>query len=59
VIILLTWFYISGFMLLFGAEVNSEIEAATAQNRLAGHSALALAVKPGARAGICSSLPMP
>jgi membrane protein len=35
VIILLTWFYISGFMLLFGAEVNSEIEAATAQNRLA------------------------
>ncbi len=36
VIILLTWFYISGFMLLFGAEVNSKIEAITAENRLAG-----------------------
>jgi membrane protein len=48
VIILLTWFYISGFMLLFGAEVNSEIEAATAQNRLAGHPGLAPSVKPGA-----------
>ena len=36
VIILLTWFYISGFMLLFGAEVNSEIEAANAEKRLAG-----------------------
>jgi membrane protein len=48
VIILLTWFYISGFMLLFGAEVNSEIEAAIAQNRLAGYPALAPSVKPGA-----------
>ncbi len=28
VIILLTWFYLSGLMLLLGAEVNSEIEAA-------------------------------
>jgi len=31
VIILLTWFYITGFMLLFGAEINSEIEAAAAE----------------------------
>ena len=46
VIILLTWFYISGFMLLFGAEVNSEIEAATAESRLAGHPTLASSVKP-------------
>ena len=34
VIILLTWFYISGLMLLLGAEVNSEIEAAAAEKRL-------------------------
>lgn len=31
VIILLTWFYITGLMLLVGAEINSEIEAASAQ----------------------------
>jgi membrane protein len=34
VIILLTWFYISGLMLLVGAEINSQIEAAAAQNQL-------------------------
>jgi membrane protein len=34
VIILLTWFYITGLMLLIGAEINSEIEAAAAENRL-------------------------
>ena len=31
VIILLTWFYITGLMILLGAEVNSEIEAAAAE----------------------------
>ena len=31
VIILLTWFYITGLMLLVGAEINSEIEAAAAE----------------------------
>jgi membrane protein len=35
VIILLTWFYLTGLMLLFGAEINSEIEAAAATKRLA------------------------
>lgn len=35
VIILLMWFYITGFMLLLGAEINSEIEAAAAEKRLA------------------------
>lgn len=35
VIILLTWFYMTGFMLLLGAEINSEIEAAAAEKRLA------------------------
>ena len=34
VIILLTWFYLTGLMLLVGAEINSEIEAAAAANRL-------------------------
>jgi membrane protein len=35
VIILLMWFYITGLMLLLGAEINSEIEAAAAETRLA------------------------
>jgi len=35
VIILLTWFYITGLMLLLGAEINSEIESAAAEKRLA------------------------
>jgi membrane protein len=34
VIVLLTWFYLTGFMLLLGAEINSEIEAAAAAKRL-------------------------
>ncbi len=34
VIILLTWFYLTGLMLLLGAEINSEIEAAVAARRL-------------------------
>jgi len=39
VIILLMWFYITGFMLLLGAEINSEIEAAAAESSLWGLSA--------------------
>jgi membrane protein len=34
VIILLTWFYMTGLMLLLGAEVNSEIQAAVAEKNL-------------------------
>lgn len=34
VIILLTWFYVTGLMLLLGAEINSEIEAAATEARL-------------------------
>jgi membrane protein len=34
VIILLTWFYITGFTLLLGAEINSQIEMAAAEKRL-------------------------
>jgi membrane protein len=41
VIILLTWFYITGLMLLLGAEINSEIEGAAAEMRLANPSELA------------------
>jgi len=34
VIILLTWFYITGLMLLIGAEINSEIAAAVSEKNL-------------------------
>ncbi len=34
VIVLLTWFYITGLMLLLGAEVNSEIHAAVVEKQL-------------------------
>ena len=34
VITLLTWFYITGLMLLVGAELNSQIEAAAAERLL-------------------------
>ena len=34
VIILLTWFYLTGLMLLLGAEINSEIEAAVLARRV-------------------------
>jgi membrane protein len=34
VIILLTWFYITGLTLLAGAEINSEIQAAVAERKL-------------------------
>jgi membrane protein len=34
VIILLTWFYITGLMLLLGAEINSEIQAAVIEKQL-------------------------
>jgi membrane protein len=34
VIVLLTWFYITGLMLLLGAEINSEIQALVAENHL-------------------------
>jgi membrane protein len=36
VIILLTWFYITGLMLLLGAEINSEIAAAVTEKKLTG-----------------------
>jgi len=41
VIILLTWFYLSGLMLLTGAEINSVIEAVGAARQLATAGAAA------------------
>jgi membrane protein len=40
VIILLTWFYLSGLMLLIGGEINSEIEAAVKEKKLRAAGAL-------------------
>jgi membrane protein len=40
VIILLTWFYLSGLMLLVGGEINSEIEAAVHEKKLLEAEAL-------------------
>ena len=49
VIVLLTWFYITGLMLLAGAEINSEIQAAVAEKKLkqAGEVTQAAAAEPG------------
>jgi membrane protein len=47
VIILLTWFYITGLMLLVGAEINSEIEAAAAEMRLSVQAPLVLGAETG------------
>ena len=40
VIILLTWFHLSGLMLLLGGEINSEIETAVMEKKLAAMGAL-------------------
>ena len=40
VIVLLTWFYITGLTLLLGAEINSEIAAAVAEKRLKEQGAI-------------------
>jgi membrane protein len=47
VIILLTWFYLTGLMLLLGAEINSEIEAAAAAKRLLANEQSALTTAAG------------
>ena len=49
VIVLLTWFYITGLMLLFGAEINSEIQAAVTEKKLkeAGAIPAQAAAEPG------------
>jgi len=49
VIILLTWFYITGLMILAGAEINSEIQAAVMEKRMkeAGELPLHATAEPG------------
>lgn len=51
VIILLTWFYITGVTLLLGAEINSQIEAAAAEKRLLAEAAIPAAAQ-GAASGL-------
>ncbi len=46
VIILLTWFYVTGLMLLLGAEINSEIEACAAETRLKAQGVIPESVSP-------------
>jgi membrane protein len=46
VIILLTWFYLTGLMLLLGAEVNSEIQAAVTEKKLKDSGVLPPHVDP-------------
>jgi membrane protein len=53
VIILLTWFYLTGLMLLLGAEINSEIAAAVAEKKLTG--ATPSADGPVAPAGVIAA----
>jgi membrane protein len=50
VIVLLTWFYITGLMLLLGAEINSEIQAAVMEKKMkeAGEIPAQTAAEPGA-----------
>jgi membrane protein len=50
VIILLTWFYVTGLTLLAGAEVNSEIQAAVIERQLkaAGELSPEISAEPGA-----------
>jgi membrane protein len=50
VIILLTWFYITGLMLIAGAELNSEIEAAAAEQRV-GSSLESTHAQPASQTG--------
>jgi membrane protein len=55
VIILLTWFYLSGLMLLLGAEINSEIEAAAATKRLLASEQIGLSTAPASSATVPST----
>jgi membrane protein len=48
VIILLTWFYITGLMLLLGAEINSEIEAAAVEAALVHERRVGQSIAPAA-----------
>jgi len=55
----LTWFYLTGLMLLLGAEINSEIEAAAAAKRLLvlEQNDLAAAAAPVAPSSLSTAVP--
>jgi membrane protein len=55
VIILLTWFYVTGLMLLIGAEINSEIEAAAAESRMKAEGSIPQHATTDASAPIAAS----
>lgn len=59
VIILLTWFYVTGLTLLLGAEVNSEIHAAVTEKRMKeeGRVAEHVSAEPGIEAVPATSQP--
>lgn len=59
VIILLTWFYITGLTLLLGAEINSQIEMAAAEKRLLAAQPSSSSPPTPHRSGDPSPLPMP
>jgi membrane protein len=44
VIVLLTWFYLTGLMLLLGAEINSEIQAAVIEKRMKAEGVIPVSV---------------
>jgi membrane protein len=54
VIVLLTWFYITGLMLLLGAEINSEIQAAVAEKKLkaSGEIPVEVVAEPAVAGGV-------
>jgi membrane protein len=54
VVILLMWFYITGLMLLLGAEVNSQIEAAAAEKTLEEQESSPIDMRPQVISGIRS-----
>jgi len=67
VILLLMWFYLTGLMMLLGAEINGEIEATATERRVTGRTPSAetppsvpdVSEMPSFAAQPSSSLPMP
>ena len=55
VIILLTWFYITGLMILLGAEINSEIEAAAEEMPVTNPSASGAKTQNEMKIGVADS----
>ncbi len=56
VIVLLTWFYITGLMLLLGAEINSEIQAAVVERKCGEEEARRIAGGAGDGAAVAAGV---